>query len=297
MKKLLFTQRRDTPHWVGDGFPVRTIFSYNDIAKEISPFLLLDYAGPAEFPPLTDQRHRRGVGEHPHRGFETVTIVYSGEVEHRDSSGGGGVIGPGDIQWMTAASGLVHEERHGKTFSQSGGRFEMVQLWVNLPAKDKMAKPRYQGIQNADVPRLDLEQDAGSIRIISGEFGGKKGPAKTFTPVNLWDVRLNAGGTAELKMPKGYTTLVFVLSGQVRLVSGEAVSEAELAVLSQDEEEFSLTALNDAKVLILGGEPIHEPVVGYGPFVMNSMKEIEQAIVDFNSGKMGTIGEIEGSQS
>jgi redox-sensitive bicupin YhaK (pirin superfamily) len=295
MKKLLFSQRSDARHWVGDGFPVRSIFSYNDIAKEISPFLLLDYAGPADFPASTSQ-HRRGVGEHPHRGFETVTIVYSGEVEHRDSSGGGGVIGPGDIQWMTAASGLIHEERHGKEFSKSGGRFEMIQLWVNLPAKDKMTKPRYQGIQNKNVPRIDLEKDAGFIRIISGESDGKKGPAKTFTPVNLWDVQVNAGHTAELRMPKGYTTLVFVLSGEVRLGSGETISDAELAVLSRDEEEFSLTALSNAKILVLGGEPINEPIVGYGPFVMNSMKEIEQAFVDFNSGKMGTIGEIEGSQ-
>lgn len=295
MKRLLFSQRSDTPHWVGDGFPVRSIFTYNDIAKEISPFLLLDYAGPTDFP-ASSRQHRRGVGEHPHRGFETVTIVYSGEVEHRDSSGGGGIIRPGDVQWMTAASGLVHEERHGKEFSKSGGRFEMVQLWVNLPAQDKMAKPRYQGIQNKDVPQFNFEQEAGFIRIISGEFGGKKGPAKTFTPINLWDVRLNAGHTAELKMPKGYTTLVFVLSGQVRLASGETIGDAELAVLSKEEEEFSLTALSDAKVLILGGKPIHEPIVGYGPFVMNSMKEIEQAFTDFNNGKMGTIGEIEGSQ-
>lgn len=295
MKKLLFSQRSDTPHWVGDGFPVRSIFSYHDIAKEVSPFLLMDYAGPADFPASTSA-HRRGVGEHPHRGFETVTIVYSGEVEHRDSSGGGGVIGPGDIQWMTAASGLVHEELHGKEFAKTGGIFEMVQLWVNLPAKDKMTKPRYQGIRNNDVPVLDFENEAGSIRVIAGEFKGKKGPAKTFTPVNLWDVKVNAGHTVNLSMPHGHTTLVFVLSGQVRLASGETLSDAELAVLSKDEEEFSLTALGDAKILVLGGEPLNEPIVGYGPFVMNSMKEIEQAFTDFNNGKMGTIGEIEGSQ-
>ncbi len=296
MKKLLFSQRSDSFHWVGDGFPVRSIFSYSGMNKEVSPFLLMDYAGPANFPPNASPQ-RRGVGEHPHRGFETVTIVYSGEVEHRDSAGGGGLIGPGDVQWMTAASGLVHEEKHGKEFSRSGGKFEMVQLWVNLPAKDKMVKPRYQGIKNSDVPSIPIADDGGSVRIIAGEFAGQKGPAKTFTPVNLWDVRLNAGATSEFKMPKGHTTLVFVLSGEVRLGSGEVISDAEIAVLSIDEEDFSLHANSEAKILILAGEPINEPVVGYGPFVMNSMDEIQQAFIDFNSGKMGTIGNIEGSQS
>lgn len=295
MKKLLHAQRNDTPHWVGDGFPVRTIFTYNDLAKEISPFLLMDYAGPAEFPP-SQSAQRKGVGEHPHRGFETVTIVYSGQVEHRDSSGGGGVIGPGDIQWMTAASGLVHEERHGKDFSAQGGLFEMIQLWVNLPAKDKMTKPRYQGIQNGEVPHLQLKDDAGSIRIIAGEFQGRKGPAKTFTPIHLWDVRLKADRTASFRMPRSYTTLVFVLRGQVRLPSGETLGDAELGVLSHDDEDFTLSALTDAKVLILGGEPLNEPIVGYGPFVMNSKAEIQQAFVDFNEGRMGTIDPIEGSQ-
>lgn len=295
MKKLLHAQRSDTPHWVGDGFPVRTIFTYNDLAKEISPFLLMDYAGPAEFPP-SQSAQRKGVGEHPHRGFETVTIVYSGQVEHRDSAGGGGVIGPGDIQWMTAASGLVHEERHGKDFSAQGGLFEMIQLWVNLPAKDKMTKPRYQGIQNGEVPHLQLKDDAGSIRIIAGEFQGQKGPAKTFTPIHLWDVRLKADRTASFRMPRDYTALVFVLSGQVRLPSGESLSDAELGVLSRDDEDFNLSALTDAKVLILGGEPLNEPIVGYGPFVMNSKAEIQQAFVDFNEGRMGTIDPIEGSQ-
>jgi redox-sensitive bicupin YhaK (pirin superfamily) len=298
MKKLLFSQRNDSGHWVGDGFPVRSIFTYNDIAKEVSPFLLMDYGGPAEFPPLpATAAERRGVGEHPHRGFETVTIVYSGSVEHRDSSGGGGVIFPGDVQWMTAASGLVHEERHGKEFSKTGGLFEVIQLWVNLPAKDKMAKPRYQGLQSKDIPRLELPDGAGSLRVIAGEFGGRKGPARTFTPIEMWDVRLNAGHAADLRMPKGHTTLAFVLSGRVRLASGEIISEAELAVLSRDEEEFRLEALDDAKVLVLGGEPINEPIVGYGPFVMNSRQEIQQAFLDFNAGRMGSIGAIEGSQT
>lgn len=287
MKKLLFSQRSDTPHWVGDGFPVRSIFTYRDLAKDISPFLLMDYMGPVDFPP-SNSSHRLGVGEHPHRGFETVSIVYSGQVEHRDSAGGGGVIGPGDVQWMTAASGLVHEERHGRDFSKSGGLFEGVQLWVNLPSKDKMTKPRYQGIQSKDIPTIQLEHDGGLIKIIAGELKGKKGIAKTFTLINLWDVRLSAGHTTELRVPKGHTTLVFVLSGQVRLPSGEVIGDAELAVLSREEEEFSLRAIDNAKILILGGEPINEPVIGYGPFVMNTSQEIQEAIADFERGKMGT---------
>lgn len=286
MKKLLFSQRGDTPHWVGDGFPVRSIFSYQDIAKETSPFLLMDYAGPAQFSP---SEQVRGVGEHPHRGFETVTIVYSGEVEHRDSAGGGGIIGPGDVQWMTAASGLVHEEMHGPQFSKQGGQFEMVQLWVNLPAKNKMDPPNYQGIRAGDIPEIKLSKDSGSVRIIAGEFQGIKGPAKTFTPIDLWDLRLKGESQAELSTKEGHTTLVFVLSGKVRLGTGEILEPAELAVLERDPENFTLTALEDSKILILSGEPINEPIVGYGPFVMNSQKEIMAAFEDFNGGRMGQI--------
>jgi len=292
MKKLLFSQRSDTPHWVGDGFPVRSIFTYRDIAKHISPFLLMDYGGPAEFAP---SQHQRGVGEHPHRGFETVTIVYSGEVEHRDSSGGGGRIGPGDVQWMTAASGLVHEEKHGKEFSEKGGTFETVQLWVNLPARDKMAKPKYQGIRSSDIPNVELPNKAGQVRVIAGEFDGKTGPAKTFTPIHLWDVRMNAGGTANFKMTSGYTTAVFVLSGKLSLETGEEIGSAELAVLDPHEESFAFTSLEDTKLLLLAGQPLNEPIVGYGPFVMNTPQEIHQAFVDFESGRMGKIQTIEGS--
>jgi redox-sensitive bicupin YhaK (pirin superfamily) len=290
MKKLLFKRSQSSPHWVGDGFPVRSIFTYNDIAKDISPFLLMDYGGPAMFTP---SEHIRGVGEHPHRGFETVTMVYSGEVEHRDSAGGGGRIGPGDIQWMTAASGLVHEEKHGKNFAKKGGLFEMVQLWVNLPAKDKMAKPRYQGITAASTPKVELE--AGSVRVIAGELQGAKGPALTFTPINLWDVRLKAGKELSLAMPRGHTSLVFVLRGIVGLGSGETLEEAELAVLSREEAEFTLRSETDAIVLVLGGLPINEPIVGYGPFVMNTMEEIRQAFQDFEAGKMGQIPEVASS--
>lgn len=292
MKKLLFTQQNNERHWVGDGFPVRTIFTYNNISKELSPFLLMDYAGPADFPPSA---HRRGVGEHPHRGFETVTIVYSGEVEHRDSSGGGGLITPGDVQWMTAASGLVHEEMHSTEFSKTGGRFEMVQLWVNLPKKHKMTTPRYQRLKKEKIPQIALPRDAGSLRVIAGDFQGHHGPASTFTPINLWDIRLNSDHGADFKVPRGQTTALFVLSGRIRLGSGETIGEAELAVLDQEHETFSLSALDSSKILFLGGEPINEPIVGHGPFVMNSTEEVKQAFLDFQSGRMGQINSIVGS--
>lgn len=284
MKRLLFSQRSDRPHWVGDGFPVRSIFSYNEIANDISPFLLMDYAGPAEFPPT---QKKLGVGEHPHRGFETVTIVYSGEVEHRDSSGGGGIIHNGDVQWMTAASGLVHEEFHGPNFAKNGGLFEMVQLWVNLPKKDKMTKPRYQGIVSKDIPVVELPDDSGLVRVIAGEFAGRKGPASTFSPINLWDIRLNAGGHAKFKVPEGHTTAVFVLSGKIALPDGKILEDAEIGVLERKGDEFMLDALQDTKLLFLGGEPLGEPVVGYGPFVMNSPAEIQQAFSDYQQGRMG----------
>jgi redox-sensitive bicupin YhaK (pirin superfamily) len=288
MKKLSFIQRNNQRHWVGNGFPVRSIFSYNDRAAEFSPFLLLDYAGPATFPPTTE---RKGVGEHPHRGFETVTIVYDGEVEHRDSSGGGGIIGPGDVQWMTAAGGLVHEEFHGPAFAKKGGAFEMVQLWVNLPAKDKLAQPGYQGITSAAIPRVALPGDAGSVRVIAGDYNGSQGPARTFSPVNVWDVALNAGGSATFKVPAGYTTALLVMRGGIRLAGGETVGEAEIAVLERAGDEFAVEATANTTLLVLNGEPFAEPVVGYGPFVMNTRREIEQAIADYQNGKMGRIAE------
>src|SRR5688572_29639186 len=284
MKKLSFIQRNDQRHWVGDGFPVRTIFSYDEYAAELSPFLLLDYAGPAVFPPTTE---RKGVGEHPHRGFETVTIVYEGEVEHRDSAGGGGVIGPGDVQWMTAAAGLVHQEYHGTGFAQRGGAFEMVQLWVNLPAKHKMTTPGYQGITSAAIPRVELPDGAGAVRVIAGDYNGTRGPARTFTPVNVWDVRLGNGKSATFSVPAGHTTALFVLGGRIQLADGKPVSEPELAVLERDGETFAMEAKENVTLLVLGGEPIDEPVVGHGPFVMNTVTEIQQAIVDYQNGKMG----------
>lgn len=285
MKKLLFTKRSDGSHWVGDGFPVRSIFTYQNIAKEISPFLLMDYAGPKEFKP---SEHIRGVGEHPHRGFETVTFVYSGEVVHQDSAGGGGKIGPGDVQWMTAASGLVHEEMHSEEFSKKGGLFEMVQLWVNLPAKFKMANPRYQGITKEQIPNVQLPDQGGLVRVIAGEFENQKGPAKTFTDIQAWDIRLNQDKKQTFQVAKGQTTLVFVMSGEVQLHDGEVIKEAEMAVLDKEETDFTLMSLSkEAKILFLAGEPINEPIVGYGPFVMNTPNEIRQAFDDYQSGRMG----------
>ena len=289
MKKLSFIQRNNQRHWVGDGFPVRSIFSYNDRAAELSPFLLLDYAGPTNFPPTTQ---RKGVGEHPHRGFETVTIVYDGEVEHRDSSGGGGVIGPGDVQWMTAASGIVHEEFHGTEFAKRGGPFEMVQLWVNLPAKDKMAKPGYQGITSAQIPGVALPDDAGTVRVIAGDHNGTRGPARTFTPMNVWDVRLNAGKRAAFTVPAGHTTALFVLRGRIRLPDGAEVGEAELGVLERAGENFAVEALENTTLLLLNGRPLNEPIVGHGPFVMNTRAEIQQAIIDYQNGKMGHMAQV-----
>lgn len=283
-KQVLSIQTDAPAHWVGDGFPVRTVFSHHSHGAAISPFLMLDYAGPAEFPPSDKPR---GVEEHPHKGFETVTIVYSGEVAHRDSAGGGGLIGPGDVQWMTAASGLVHEEMHGREFTKRGGVLEMVQLWVNLPAKDKHGPPRYQEIVAAQIPEVALPDRAGSVRVIAGEFGSARGPARTFTPINVWDVRLNAGQRTDLPLPDGHNTLLFVLQGEVELADGQSIRDAGLAVFGPSGNALALHARTDAKLLVLDGEPIREPVAAYGPFVMNTQAEIHQAIRDYQSGLMG----------
>ena len=253
---------------------------------ERSPFLMLDYAAPTRFEPTTQ---RRGVGQHPHRGFETVTIVYAGEVEHRDSTGKGGVIGAGDVQWMTAGSGILHEEFHSTGYARSGGPFEMVQLWVNLPARSKMEAPGYQNILDAQIPGVDLPEGAGRVRVIAGAYGGHAGPAHTHTPMDVWDVRLNQGKTARLPLIKGHTAALVVLAGTV-LVNGEAVArEAQLVQFQRDGDALEIEANTDAKLLFLGGEPIEEPVVGHGPFVMNTREEIIEAFEDYQSGKMGQI--------
>ena len=284
MKKLTLIKRSTDRHWVGDGFPVRNIFSYRDLAPELSPFLLMDYAGPTEFPATNK---RLGVGEHPHRGFETVTIVYDGEAEHRDSSGGGGIIGPGDVQWMTAGSGIVHEEFHGPNYRRTGGPFEVIQLWVNLAAKDKWSKPGYQGITAAQIPSADLPGGAGYLRVIAGSYNGTSGPAHTFSPMNVWDVRLKAAKTVTFDIPDGDTTALFVLKGVARSGDGQPIGAAELALFERAGDSITIEAVEDTTLLLLSGKPINEPIVGHGPFVMNSQDEIRQALSDYQSGKMG----------
>jgi len=285
MKHIVDILRSESGHWVGDGFPVRSLFSYHGDTKAISPFLLFDYAGPHNFEP--NDGVPRGVGQHPHRGFETVTIVYDGEVRHADSTGGGGTIGPGDVQWMTAAGGIIHEEFHSSGFSKEGGPFRMVQLWVNLPAKDKMGPPRYQAILSADIPAVEF--DGGTAHIIAGEYNGGEnnsvnGPASTFTPINLWDIRLNACGDLTLDLPDGHNAMIAVLSGHLT-IDGQSVGEAEIARLSIDGAGTAIHADGDTILLVMTGEPIDEPVFGHGPFVMNSEAEIRTAINDFNKGR------------
>lgn len=284
MKKILGTYSAPRPHWVGDGFPVRSLFSYDTLGRHASPFLLLDYAGPARFTPTAQPR---GVGQHPHRGFETVTIVYKGEVSHRDSTGQGGTIGPGDVQWMTAGAGILHEEFHSEAFTRDGGELEMVQLWVNLPAKDKMATPGYQAIVDAQIPSVPLPEGAGSVRVIAGDYLGHKGPARTFTPIDVWDLRLNQGAQVTLPVPEGHTAAVVVLRGTVQVNGETVVRDAQMVLLDRAGDALTLDANNDAVVLLLSGEPIDEPIVGHGPFVMNTRDEIVQAMKDFGSGKFG----------
>lgn len=284
MRNILGVHSSPDAHWVGDGFPVRTLFSHHSHGRHVSPFLLLDYAGPAQFTPAD---RPRGVGQHPHRGFETVTIVYQGELEHRDSAGNGGRIGPGDVQWMTAASGILHEEFHSQGFMHSGGTLEMAQLWVNLPAKDKMAEPGYQTLLENDIPSVALPNGAGVLRVIAGNHEGTIGPARTFTPLNVWDVRLRGGKDVSLTFPEGQTLAVIVLSGTVLVNGAQIAREAQAVLLDREGGGVTLEADGDAKVLALSGEPIDEPVAAQGPFVMNTADEIRQAVEDFRNGRFG----------
>ena len=289
MKKLERIHQSSGMHWVGNGFPVRSVFDYNGLGRELSPFLLLDYAAPHEFPPGSE---RRGVGAHPHKGFETVTVAYQGELEHRDSSGGGGKIGAGDVQWMTAGKGIVHEEFHSQEFTRRGGTLQMVQLWVNLRAQDKGAKPGYQTLMKAQIPTVELPAGAGTARIIAGELGGVRGPAKTFTPINLWDVHLRARKSVDLALPDGHTTAFLVLSGDV-VVNGEGkAGEGDLAIFARAGGGITVQANAETRLLVMGGEPIAEPVVGHGPFVMNSRAEIQQAFEEYQLGRMGELAEV-----
>jgi hypothetical protein len=263
---------------------VRNLIPGNSVGEQLSPFLLLDYAGPEHFSPTDTPR---GVGEHPHRGFETVTIVYDGVVAHRDSTGSGGVIGPGDVQWMTAASGIVHEEMHEKDWAKKGGVFHAIQLWVNLPRAHKMSSPGYQTLLKGDIPVVEIAGGAGHLRVIAGEFRGIKGPAKTFTPVHLYDVCVKAGHAAEITVPAGFNTAVFVLQGGLSVNGSGHAQEAELVQLDKSGERLVLKATDDTILLVLSGEPIEEPIARYGPFVMNTKAELVQAVNDYQAGKMG----------
>ncbi|HET8692212.1 MAG TPA: pirin family protein [Steroidobacteraceae bacterium] len=286
MRQVVAVHDAAPPHWVGDGFPVRSVFSYDGLGRgALSPFLMLDYAAPRHFDPAPA---RRGVGVHPHRGFETVTLVYAGELEHRDSAGNGGRIGPGDVQWMTAASGILHEEFHSERFTREGGTMSMMQLWVNLPARAKLSKPRYQTILDETIPRVALG-DAGTLRVVAGEYEGRKGPAETFTPMSVWDLRLAAGRSATLATPEGHTTAIVPMQGLARVNDSHRAGPAQLVRFAREGGAFKIEAEGDGELtaLVLSGQPIGEPVVGYGPFVMNSEREIAEAFADFQSGRFG----------
>lgn len=283
-KEVLGVYQPGSRYMVGDGFPVRNLFPSNDLDREVDPFLMLDYAGPQHFPP-TDQS--RGVAEHPHRGFETVTIVYEGVLAHRDSAGNAGVIGPGDVQWMTAASGVVHEEMHEKNWAKRGGTLHAIQLWVNLQRAQKMSAPGYQTILNADIPDIDINGGGGRLRVIAGSFQGRRGPARTFTPIELYDLELTAGHRLGLNMPDGYNTSIFVLHGLVSANGSRATGEAELIVCKRNGSQVVIESRKDSRLLVMSGKPIDEPIARYGPFVMNAKSELVQAVEDYQAGKMG----------
>lgn len=257
------------------------MMSYRTLGEQISPFLLLDYAAPRNFPPSETPR---GVDWHPHRGFETVTIVYQGELEHRDTAGHTGNVGPGDVQWMTAARGVLHEEKHSAAFLKKGGAFEVAQLWVNLPANKKMSEPRYQEIAARDIPTVELPNAAGRVRVIAGEFGAAAGPAKTFTPIDLLDLRLNSGGETSISPRPRFNVVMLVMHGNA-LASGESVGASELAIFERSNGRIILRAETHTALLLMAGEPIEEPIVGAGPFVMNTEAELNQAFADFRAGR------------
>jgi redox-sensitive bicupin YhaK (pirin superfamily) len=277
------------PHMVGDGFRVHNFFpGTKQIGKtRMSPFFMLDYGSKIEFAPSNNPR---GVGVHPHAGFETVPIAYHGKVAHHDSAGNSGIIGEGDVQWMTAGSGLLHKEYHEEEFSKTGGPFQMVQLWVNLPAKDKKTSPKYQEITNSKMGRYNLPGEKGFVEVIAGEYGGVKGPASTFTPIHAYNARLKKDAKLDLSFPKEYNTGLLIVEGNVK-VDGINAHADHFVLLKNDGEDFSIEATEDSIILVLSGEPINEPIVAYGPFVMNTWEEIEQAVNDVNAGKFGVLEE------
>ncbi len=276
----------NTPHFVGDGFQVHGFIpgKHPLSVKRMSPFLLLDYNAKVNFPP---SEKPRGVGVHPHRGFETVTIAYKGKVAHHDSSGGGGVISEGDVQWMTAASGILHKEFHEEGYSKKGGDFQMVQLWVNLPAKDKMSEPKYQAIKNEEITKLELENNAGILEIIAGSYGNAKGTATTFTPINLFNVHLKKGGDISFTFAESDNTALLVIEGSITVNNTDKAPTDHFVLFTNKGEDFTVRANEDALVLVLSGQPINESIASYGPFVMNTDEEIMQAVIDFQSGKFG----------
>ena len=285
-KELIRVLSSGAEHWVGNGFYVSTIFSPQPhLNSVLSPFLLMDHAAPREFPPTTD---KLGVGEHPHRGFETVTFAIQGEVDHRDSAGGGGRIGTGGVQWMTAGAGLVHEEFHSTSFAKTGGVFEMVQLWVNLPKKDKMTSPRYQSIAVSDIPVIDFQGI--KARVVAGELQGVQGPAMTFTPIQVFDLQVGEEKKISLPISRGHSLLLFVLSGAIK-VSEQELKTRDLGIFTLPGDGVEFFAKTGSRVLVLSGEPIDEPIVAWGPFVMNDAGEICRATQDFQEGKMGTLVE------
>lgn len=282
--KLVASPRE--PHFVGDGFRVHNFIpsGYRMDMQRMNPFIMLDYNSTYNFPPSDKPK---GVGVHPHRGFETVTIAYKGKVQHHDSSGGGGIIGEGDVQWMTAASGVLHKEYHEEEWSKKGGDFQMVQLWVNLPKKDKMSAPKYQAIKYADIIRHDLENNAGSVEVIAGEYKGTKGPASTFTLIHMLNAKLNKGGKAVFEFPAHYNTTLLVLKGSILINGKEEAPINHMALMDNDGDTFEIVASDEAVVLVLSGEPINEPIAAHGPFVMNTREELMEAFNDFNNGKFG----------
>lgn len=285
-KKIELVAEPRAPHFVGDGFRVHNFIpsGFRLDMERMSPFIMLDYNSKYNFPP---SEIPKGVGVHPHRGFETVTIAYKGKVAHHDSAGGGGIIGEGDVQWMTAASGVLHKEYHEEEFSKTGGEFQMVQLWVNLPAKDKMSQPKYQAISNAQMGNYELADNAGYIEVIAGNYKDVKGPASTFTPVHMQNAKLNKGGKVSFSFPAHYNTALLLIEGSAK-INNEVIVPTDHFVLFENEgEEFTIEALEDAIVLVLSGEPINEPIVPHGPFVMNTREEIIQAMEDFSQGKFG----------
>ncbi|MDX6769408.1 MAG: pirin family protein [Elusimicrobiota bacterium] len=276
-------------HWVGDGFRVSNYFpGATEAMKRMSPFFLLDYHAPREYTP-TDKR--RGVGTHPHRGFETVTVAYKGSIAHKDSAGYGGVIAPGEVQWMTAGGGVLHNEYHHESFSKSGGVMHMIQLWVNLPRKHKLTPAKYQALTLADIPEVAVPKDGGKVRVIAGSHEGTKGPAETFTPAHMLDLRLKPGAKVRLSAPKDFNTALLVLGGEVRSNGSNTLKDGDFLLFKNDGTEVVVEALTEATALFLSGAPIDEPLVHYGPFVMNTVDEINQAVEDYRDGKFGELAD------